>query len=102
MVSELSPYSANPEEFKFLKESTLKFIFGFPSFFLVSDFCSFLFLQQPNARPSGRDYSYIRMDAPHINGALPQNRRPTHLTNGYSENMMANVCSVLCIKHCYH
>lgn len=45
---------------------------------------------KPNARPSGHDYSYIRMDAPHINGALPQNRRPTHLTNGYSENMMAN------------
>ena len=51
-----------------------------------------LFSQQPNARPSGNDYSYRRMDAPHINGGLPQsNAVPTHLTNGYAENMMVNV-----------
>lgn len=45
---------------------------------------------KPNAR-RGNDYSYIRMDAPHINGGIPHgNEVPTHLTNGYAENMMTN------------
>lgn len=46
---------------------------------------------KPNARPTGHDYSYTRMNAPHINGGPPQNSTiPTHLTNGYAENMMTN------------
>ncbi|KAL9955018.1 hypothetical protein ACROYT_G042614 [Oculina patagonica] len=47
---------------------------------------------KPTARPSGNDYSYRRMDGGlHLNGGLPQGDSiPTHLTNGYADNMMAN------------
>ena len=54
--------------------------------------CILSFLNwQPNAR-RGNDYSYARMDGPHINGGIPHGDTvPTHLTNGYAENMMTNV-----------
>ena len=54
--------------------------------------CILSFLNwQPNAR-HGNDYSYVRMDGPHINGGIPHGDTvPTHLTNGYAENMMTNV-----------
>ena len=55
--------------------------------------------QQPNARPSSRDNSYVRIDSLHINGIPPKNSRiPPHLTNGYAENMMADVSIFLCIR----
>ncbi|KAM7451397.1 Maguk P55 subfamily member [Porites harrisoni] len=45
---------------------------------------------KPNAR-RGNDYSYARMDGPHINGGIPHGDAvPMHLTNGYAENMMTN------------
>ena len=53
----------------------------------------YIFLQ-PTARPPGNDFSYRRMDGgPHINGGVPQeNSVPMHLTNGYADNMLTNVC----------
>ena len=53
----------------------------------------YIFLQ-PTARPPGNDFSYRRMDGgPHINGGVPQEDSvPMHLTNGYADNMLTNVC----------
>lgn len=49
---------------------------------------------QPTARPPGNDFSYRRMDGgPHMNGGVPQEDSvPMHLTNGYADNMLTNVC----------
>ena len=56
-----------------------------------------LLCQQPTARHSGYDYSYRRMDGGlHINGELLQGDSiPMHLTNGYADNTMANVCPTI-------
>lgn len=52
------------------------------------------FFFQPTARPPGNDFSYRRMDGgPHMNGGVPQEDSvPMHLTNGYADNMLTNVC----------
>ena len=48
------------------------------------------------------------MDGPHINGGIPHGDTvPTHLTNGYAENMMTNVsvfytCSSLFLCVCVY
>ena len=55
--------------------------------------------QQPNARAPSRDNSYVRIDSLHLNGMPPKNSRiPMHLTNGYAENMMADVSILFCIR----
>lgn len=52
------------------------------------------FFFQPTARPPGNDFSYRRMDGgPHMNGGvLQEDSVPMHLTNGYADNMLTNVC----------
>lgn len=56
---------------------------------------------QPAARLPGNDYSYRRMDGgPHMNGGVPQEDSvPMHLTNGYADNMLTNVCLHLTVVH---